>query len=113
MAKLYPPKLFYCKHPHFAEEKNDVLEMKSLFEKAVAESASMSVKPGYETLLHLYSLYKQAIKGDINVAPPGDSYDCCAKAKYNAWASLRGKPVKDAQTEYIRLVYKLKNLYTL
>lgn len=83
-------------------------EIKSLFEKAVAESVLIDIRPDNETLLQLYSLYKQATKGDINIAPPVNVNDCAAKAKYDAWASLKGKSVKDAQSEYIMLVHELK-----
>lgn len=108
MTKLYPPKLFYCQNPLFAPEKNNMMEIKSLFEKAVAESILIPVRPGNETLLQLYSLYKQATKGDINIAPPPNSCDAATKAKYEAWASLKGKSTKDAQSEYIMLVHALK-----
>jgi diazepam-binding inhibitor (GABA receptor modulating acyl-CoA-binding protein) len=106
MTKLLPPKLFYCQNPLFEAEKNNVMEMKLLFKKAVTESNSMNVRPGNETLLRLYSLYKQATKGDINNEQPGNLEE---KAKFDAWASLKGKSRKDAQSEFIALVYKLKN----
>lgn len=108
MTKLYPPKLFYCQNPLFAPDKSNVIEIRSLFEKAVAESVLIPVRPGNETLLRLYSLYKQATKGDINITAPLNSCDAAAKAKYDAWASLKGKSMKDAQSEYIMLVHELK-----
>ncbi len=109
MTKLYPPRLFYCKNPLFHTEQNDIMEMKSLFEKAVAESMLMTARPDNEILLQLYSLYKQATKGDIDIAPPKNPSDK-AKAKYDAWASLKGKSIKQAQREYIYLVNNLKKL---
>lgn len=108
MTKLYPPKLFYCKNPLFAPEKNDVSEMKSLFEKAVAESILINVRLDNEKLLQLYSLYKQATKGDVDTALPENTGDLITRAKYDAWASLKGKPIKEAQSEYIMLVNNLK-----
>lgn len=108
MTKLYPPKLFYCQNRHFATEKNNVMEMKSLFEKAVADSNSINIKQDNETSLRLFSLYKQATKGDINIEPPQSNCDMKAKAEFDAWASLRGKSIKDAQIEFIVLVYELK-----
>ncbi len=109
MTKLYPPKLFFCQNPFFMADKNNVMEMKSLFEKAVAESNLIDTGAGSETLLLLYSLYNQATKGDIDIEPPANFFDEAEKAKYNAWASLKGKSTKDAQNEYIMLVYELKN----
>ena len=108
MAKLRPPKIFYCQHPLFAPEKNSLLEIKLLFEKAVEESNSMTLQPGNDIVLKLYSLYNQATKGDIDTKQP-TSADNMTKAKYEAWASQKGKSAKDAQREYIMLVYKLKN----
>ena len=106
MTKLYPPRLFYCQNRHFATEKNNVMEMKSLFDKAVAESNAINLKQDNETSLRLFSLYQQATKGDINVERP---HNCdMAKAEFDAWASLKGKSIKDAQIEFIVLVYKLK-----
>lgn len=107
MTKLYPPKLFFCQNRQFATEKNDVMEMKSLFDKAVADSNSINVKQDHELSLRLFSLYKQATKGDINIEPPHNC-DVKAKAEFDAWASLKGKSIKDAQIEFIVLVYELK-----
>lgn len=109
MPKLLPPKIFYCQNPLFAAPKNDMMEMKSLFEKAVAESNSLNEKLSNETSLRLFSLYKQATKGDIDIEGPGNPHDIAAKAEFDAWASLKGKSIKDAQSEFIVLVCELKN----
>ncbi|MBN8687857.1 MAG: acyl-CoA-binding protein [Chitinophagales bacterium] len=85
------------------------MELKEQFEKAIADSKTLSEKPSNETLLQLYSLYKQASEGDINTEPPANPFDFVAKAKYEAWAALKGKPAETAMTEYIELVSKLKN----
>jgi acyl-CoA-binding protein len=77
------------------------------FEQAVADSKTLSSKPSTETLLRLYSLYKQATEGDINSPEPG-AFDFVAKAKYEAWASLKGKSTDEAKKEYIDLIHKLK-----
>lgn len=109
MTKLYPPKLFYCQNPLFdADRDNDLMEIKSLFEKAVAATNAITGTANKKTLMKLYSLYNQATKGDIDMAAPA-AYDCIEREKYEAWASLKGKSVKDAQCEYILLVHKLKN----
>lgn len=83
--------------------------MKDLFEKAVAESKTLSQKPDNETLLTLYSLYKQATEGDINIDPPTNPFDFVAKAKYSSWENIKGKTKEDAMKEYVALVSKLKN----
>ena len=85
------------------------MELKELFEKAVTESKSLPEKPDNETLLQLYSLYKQGSIGDVNTEPPANPFDFVAKAKYEAWAAMKGKSTTDAMTEYIDLIQKLKS----
>jgi diazepam-binding inhibitor (GABA receptor modulator, acyl-CoA-binding protein) len=109
MLKLTVPKVFSCHSPIFITLKNNYMEVKSLFEKAVDESEKLSVKPSNETLLQLYSLYKQATVGDVDIVPPTNPFDFVAKAKYEAWQSLKGKSKHEAQMEYINLVNKLKS----
>ena len=84
------------------------MELKDQFEQAAAESKNLAEKPSNETLLQLYSLYKQSTEGDINTEPPSNPFDFVAKAKYDAWSGLKGKSPADAMTEYIALVKKLK-----
>ena len=83
-------------------------ELLAQFEQAVEESKSLSERPSNETLLQLYSLYKQSTEGDNETDPPSNPFDFVAKAKYEAWASLKGKSTTDAMTEYVELVKKLK-----
>ena len=84
------------------------MELKEQFEQAVTDSKSLPEKPGNETLLKLYSLYKQASEGDVNSEPPSNPFDFVAKAKFEAWAGLKGKSAADAMTEYVALIQKLK-----
>lgn len=84
------------------------MELKEQFEQAAADSKNLPEKPSNETLLQLYSLYKQGSIGDVNTEPPSNPFDFVAKAKYEAWAGLRGKSTSDAMAEYIDLVKKLK-----
>lgn len=86
----------------------EFMELKAQFEEAVAESKSLSAKPSNETLLLLYSLYKQATEGDAPVEGPSNPFDFVAKAKHNAWSELKGKTGEAAMSEYISLVGKLK-----
>jgi acyl-CoA-binding protein len=84
------------------------MDLKEQFEQAAADSKNLSAKPGNAELLQLYSLYKQGSVGDVNSEPPANSFDFVAKAKYEAWAALKGKSTTEAMTEYIALVNKLK-----
>lgn len=84
------------------------MELKEQFEQAAAESKNLPEKPGNDILLQLYSLYKQGSSGDVNTEPPSNPFDFVGKAKYEAWASLKGKSSEEAMKEYISLVNKLK-----
>ncbi len=85
------------------------MDLQAQFEQAAADSKTLSSKPSNETLLQLYSLYKQGSTGDINTDPPANPFDFVGKAKYEAWTALKGKSKEDAMQEYIDLVKKLKN----
>jgi len=84
------------------------MDIKQQFEEAVSESKSLPEKPSNDTLLQLYSLYKQATEGDINIDPPANPFDFVAKAKFETWKKLKGKSKTEAMNEYIELVRKLK-----
>ena len=84
------------------------MELKEKFEQAAADSKNLASKPSNETLLQLYSLYKQGSLGDIDTEPPSNPFDFVAKAKYDAWAALKGKSNDDAMTAYVELVKKLQ-----
>lgn len=96
-------------NPYFRSRKNLQMEVKSLFEKAVEDSEALKDRPSNDTLLQLYAYYKQATIGDVNVAPPDNPFDFVAKAKFEAWAALKGKTNEQAEQEYINLVNKLKS----
>jgi len=84
------------------------MELKEQFEKAVADSKTLSEKPGNDILLQLYSLYKQATEGDVNTDPPSNPFDFVNKAKHEAWSGLKGKTKEAAMEEYVALVTRLK-----
>jgi diazepam-binding inhibitor (GABA receptor modulating acyl-CoA-binding protein) len=56
----------------------------------------------------LYALYKQATTGDVSGDRPGLT-DFVGRAKYDAWAKLKGKSKEDAMQAYIELVQQLKS----
>jgi diazepam-binding inhibitor (GABA receptor modulator, acyl-CoA-binding protein) len=85
------------------------MDLKNQFEQAVTDSKALSDRPSNDTLLQLYSLYKQATQGDVNTDPPANPFDFVAKAKYEAWVNLKGKTKDAAMKEYVQLVNKLKN----
>ena len=85
------------------------MDLQQTFEKAVADSQTLSQKPANEVLLQLYSLYKQATEGDVHTDPPTNPFDIVNKAKHSAWSSLKGKSREEAMAEYVQLVERLKN----
>lgn len=84
------------------------MDLKSRFEQAVADSKNLTDRPSNDTLLQLYSFYKQATEGDINVDPPSNPFDFVSKAKFEAWAALKGKTKDTAMEDYVELIEKLK-----
>lgn len=84
------------------------MELKQLFEEAAINSKTLSAKPDNETLLQLYSLYKQATEGDNNGDAPSNPFDFVAKAKHAAWEQLKGISKEAAMQQYVDLVNKLK-----
>ena len=80
------------------------------FETAVARSKQFTRRPSNEELLDLYALFKQATDGDVAGDRPG-GFDFKAIAKYDAWATKKGKPKDDAMKDYIELVGKLASAY--
>ena len=81
---------------------------KETFEKAVADSKQLTSRPDNNTLLQLYSLYKQATEGDAAGDGPSNPFDFVAKAKFNAWEKLKGITADDAMAQYVAIVEKLK-----
>jgi len=85
-------------------------DLKAIFEAAIADSKNLTERPSNDTLLQLYSLYKQATDGDVSEdGAPSNPFDFVAKAKYEAWSALKGKTKEAAMQEYADLVNKLKN----
>ncbi|MDB5201109.1 MAG: acyl-CoA-binding protein [Ferruginibacter sp.] len=84
------------------------MELKEQFEQAVSNSKDLSQKPSNDTLLQLYSFYKQATEGDVSADPPSNPFDFVNKAKYEAWTAQKGMTSESAMNEYIALVEKLK-----
>jgi acyl-CoA-binding protein len=59
------------------------------------------------TLLKIYALFKQASSGDVEGARPGFT-DMVGRAKYDAWAALKGNSQDEAMQQYIDLIEELK-----
>lgn len=81
--------------------------LKTKFEAAVADSKKLAERPSSDVLLQLYALYKQATEGDVEGKRPGFT-DMVGRAKYDAWAAVKGATSDDAMKRYIELVNSLK-----
>ena len=80
------------------------------FQKGIERSKQLTKRPSNEELLDLYALFKQATDGDVTGDRPG-GFDFKAIAKYDAWASKKGKSKDAAMTDYVALVEKLVASY--
>ena len=82
-------------------------ELKKQFDAAAAASKNLKDRPDNETMLKLYALFKQATVGEVEGKRPGFT-DMVGRAKYDAWAAVKGKSRDDAMREYAALVDSLK-----
>jgi carboxylesterase len=78
------------------------------FDAATVASKTLRTAPDNDTLLALYSLYKQATVGDVAGERPG-ALDMVNRAKYDAWSGRKGTSREDAMRAYVELVGKLKS----
>ncbi|MCY1168070.1 MAG: acyl-CoA-binding protein [Pseudomonadota bacterium] len=81
-------------------------DLKAAFDKAMADSKNLSERPDNATLLKIYALYKQGSAGDNADKKPGFG-DMVARAKWDAWNSLKGTSQDDAMQQYIDLIADL------
>jgi diazepam-binding inhibitor (GABA receptor modulating acyl-CoA-binding protein) len=84
-----------------------VSDLQARFEKAVADSKTLSERPDNQTLLKLYALYKQATTGDVEGKRPGFT-DMVGRAKWDAWNEFKGTAKDDAMKQYVGLIEELK-----
>ena len=81
--------------------------LKKKFEAAAADSKKLPERPSNDVLLQLYALYKQGSDGDVQGKRHGFT-DMVGRAKYDAWAAVKGTSSEDAMQQYIDLVKSLK-----
>ena len=81
-------------------------DLKKQFDAAAAAVLNAKKDPGNELKLRLYANYKQATEGDVKGDKPGFT-DFVNRAKYEAWAKLKGTSADDAMKAYIKLVERV------
>uniref|UniRef100_A0A914XPI0 ACB domain-containing protein n=1 Tax=Plectus sambesii TaxID=2011161 RepID=A0A914XPI0_9BILA len=83
------------------------------FNIAAEEMRRLKETPTEEEQLVLYSLYKQALHGDI---PSEDLYirpnsDTWAQRKYDAWLAIKGKSQERAKEDYVQAAQEMIKKY--
>lgn len=76
------------------------------FAAAQEKVKALEKRPSNETLLELYSLYKQATEGDVQGKRPG-MLDVKGRAKFDAWTARKGLSRDAAMQQYVALVGRL------
>lgn len=81
-------------------------DLDARFAAAAEASKTLPQRPDNDTLLQLYALYKQGTVGDVEGKRPGFT-DMVGRAKYDAWAKIKGMTVDEAKGAYADLVESL------
>jgi len=84
-------------------------DLEKSFAAAQATAKSLREKPDNDTLLELYSYFKQATEGDVSGDRP-TAFDFVARAKYDAWNARKGIRKDAAMRAYVKLVEHLQSL---
>jgi len=78
----------------------------SAFEQAQQDVNTLSQRPSTDDMLALYAHFKQGSAGDVAGSRPG-MFDMIKRAKYDAWAALKGMSQAAAQQAYVDKVNAL------
>jgi diazepam-binding inhibitor (GABA receptor modulating acyl-CoA-binding protein) len=81
-------------------------DLMAAFEQAQKDIKTLSKRPSNEDMLALYSLFKQATSGDVSGTRPG-MMDMVGRAKYDAWAKIKGTAKEAALNQYVAKVKTL------
>lgn len=81
-------------------------DLKARFEAAAQDVKKLKDDPGNDAKLQLYALFKQGTEGDVQGRRPGFT-DMIGRAKYDAWAKVKGQSNDEAMKNYIALVKSL------
>ena len=80
--------------------------LQNRFAEAQEAVNRLAERPDNDTLLQLYAFYKQATQGDATGEQPG-SFDFVRRAKFDAWAGIKGMSADNAMQAYIDLAASL------
>ena len=81
-------------------------DLKAQFDAAAQNVKKLKDDPGNDAKLQLYALFKQGSEGDVQGRRPGFT-DMIGRAKYDAWAKVKGQSKDEAMKNYVALVKSL------
>lgn len=81
-------------------------DLRKRFEAAAQAVKKLDEDPGNAAKLEIYALYKQGSEGDVEGRRPGFT-DIVGRAKYDAWAKVKGMTREAAMQKYVDLVKSL------
>ena len=81
-------------------------DLSAEFAQAQKDVKTLTERPSNNDMLALYANYKQGSEGDVSGKRPG-MMDMVGRAKYDAWAKLKGTSQDDAMQAYIDKVRAL------
>jgi diazepam-binding inhibitor (GABA receptor modulator, acyl-CoA-binding protein) len=76
------------------------------FEQAQQDVKTLTSRPSNDDMLFLYAHFKQGSAGDVSGKRPG-MLDMVGRAKYDAWAKLKGMGKDQAMQKYVEKVEAL------
>jgi acyl-CoA-binding protein len=79
------------------------------FRNATEDSKNLKNRPDDDTMLEIYSYYKQATEGDVSDDKPA-AFNFVARAKYEAWEARKGMSREIAMKAYVKLINHLEAL---
>lgn len=82
------------------------MSVQQAFDQAQKDVKTLTKRPSNDDMLALYSLYKQGSEGDAKGSRPG-MLDVVGRAKFDAWAKLKGTPKDVAMQRYVDKVAAL------
>ncbi|HEY1075620.1 MAG TPA: acyl-CoA-binding protein [Fontimonas sp.] len=81
-------------------------DLKAQFAQAQKDVKTLTKRPDNNDMLALYANFKQASDGDVAGSRPG-MLDMVGRAKYDAWAKLKGTKPDAAMKAYVDKVAAL------
>ncbi|MFZ5756176.1 MAG: acyl-CoA-binding protein [Pseudomonadota bacterium] len=76
------------------------MSVQQAFDQAQKDVKTLTKRPSNDDLLFLYAHYKQGADGDVKGSRPG-MLDMVGRAKYDAWAKLKGTSKDAAMQKYV------------